>query len=85
MSATKRFIAGAVCPRCAEMDTLRSWEQEGIRYRECVECDFLEQLPIEEGNSISELVTRVNQPREEENRNTIQTVRIIDPESMKKH
>jgi len=85
MSATKRFIAGAVCPRCAEMDTLRSWEHEGIRYRECVECDFLEQLPIEEGNAMGELVTRVNQPREEENRNTIQAVRILDPESMKKY
>ena len=45
MTATpKRFIAGAICPRCAAMDRIRAWEQNGIRYRECVSCDFFEQI-----------------------------------------
>ena len=38
---TKRFIAGAVCPSCGEMDTLRMFISEtGKQYRECVECNF---------------------------------------------
>ncbi|MBB3332188.1 hypothetical protein BDK63_003082 [Halomonas campaniensis] len=78
MAAQKRFIAGAICPRCAEMDRIRSWEQHGIRYRECVSCDFFEQLPIEDG-AAPELTTRVNRPREEQTRQDVQPVRILDP------
>ncbi len=80
MTVQKRFIAGAICPRCAEMDRIRSWEQNGIRYRECVSCDFFEQLPIED-ESAPELSTRVNQPREEQTRQDIQTVKILDPKA----
>ena len=79
MAVPKRFIAGAVCPRCAAMDKLRTWEQNGIRYRDCVACDFFEQLPIEESDSATELETRVNRPREEQQRNEVQTVKIRDP------
>ncbi|GHB09886.1 YheV family putative zinc ribbon protein [Modicisalibacter luteus] len=78
MSIPKRFIAGAVCPRCAAMDRLRAWEQNGIRYRDCVACDFFEQLPIDE-EAAPELTTRVNQPRESQRDNEVQTVRILDP------
>ncbi|MCP1314926.1 YheV family putative zinc ribbon protein [Halomonas sp. 707D7] len=78
MSSVKRFIAGVTCPRCAQMDRIRAWEQNGIRYRECVSCDFFEQLPIEEENS-SELTTRVNQVREEQKNRDVQPVRILDP------
>lgn len=85
MSTTKRFIAGAVCPRCAEMDTLRAWEQNGVRYRECVDCDFLEQMPIEENNGIKELETRVNREPEPSSQDEIATVRILDPGSNTHH
>lgn len=78
MATQKRFIAGAICPRCAEMDRIRSWEQNGIRYRECVSCDFFEQLPIEEQAS-PELATRVSHHRQEESVEDFQTVKIIDP------
>lgn len=78
MSVQKRFIAGAICPRCAEMDRIRSWEQNGIRYRECVSCDFFEQLPIEE-QAAPELETRVNRQREETASQDFQTVKILDP------
>lgn len=80
MAVQKRFIAGAVCPRCAEMDKIRAWEQSGIHYRDCVNCDFFEQAPIEE-ETAAELETRVNREREEQRRNAIQTVRILDPGS----
>jgi len=78
MSTVKRFIAGVTCPRCAEMDRIRAWEQNGIRYRECVSCDFFEQLPIED-ETAPELQTRVNTLREEQKQQDIQTVRILDP------
>ncbi|MCB8890742.1 YheV family putative zinc ribbon protein [Vreelandella malpeensis] len=78
MSSVKRFIAGVTCPRCAQMDRIRAWEQNGIRYRECVSCDFFEQLPIEEENS-AELTTRVNQLRDDQKRQDVQPVRILDP------
>lgn len=78
MANQKRFIAGAICPRCAEMDRIRSWEQNGIRYRECVNCDFFEQLPIDE-QGVPELETRVNQPREEQRQTDFQPVKILDP------
>ncbi|ANF56134.1 YheV family putative zinc ribbon protein [Halotalea alkalilenta] len=84
MPAIKRFIAGAVCPRCAAMDTLRSWDHSGIRYRECVDCDFLEQLAIEPTPTTEELATRVNRPRENERDNEIQTVRILDPGTLRR-
>ncbi|MBE0464815.1 MULTISPECIES: YheV family putative zinc ribbon protein [Halomonas] len=78
MSTVKRFIAGVTCPRCAAMDRIRAWEQNGIRYRECVNCDFFEQLPIEDESS-SELTTRVNQVREEQKSQDVQPVKILDP------
>ncbi|WP_251976347.1 YheV family putative zinc ribbon protein [Salinicola avicenniae] len=76
----KRFIAGTICPRCAAMDRVRSWEQNGIRYRDCVSCDFFEQLPIDD-DSPQELATRVNQPRERQSpaAQEITPVRILDP------
>ncbi|WP_346797026.1 YheV family putative zinc ribbon protein [Halomonas sp. Bachu 37] len=78
MAVTKRFIAGAICPRCAEMDRIRAWEQNGIRYRQCVNCDFFEQLPIED-DAQDELTTRVNQVRDDQKRQEVQPVRILDP------
>lgn len=76
----KRFIAGAICPRCAAMDRIRSWEQNGIRYRDCVSCDFFEQLPIDD-ETPQEIPTRVNQPRDKQQpaSEEIRPVRIIDP------
>ncbi|RKR03247.1 hypothetical protein C7446_1768 [Kushneria sinocarnis] len=81
-STPKRFIAGAVCPRCGAMDRVRSWEQHGIRYRDCVSCDFFEQLPIEE-ESTEELETRVNRIRESQRQSDMQPVRILDPDKSK--
>ena len=39
----KRFIAGAVCPRCGELDKLFVYHTDGKKFRECVNCDFLEE------------------------------------------
>ena len=42
--AKKRFIAGAVCPRCSEQDTLTIFTENDKEFRECVSCGFKEQL-----------------------------------------
>lgn len=58
----KRFIAGAVCPRCKAMDTIKSYKDDEHSYRECVACDFHDKLHIQP--QVRELVTRVNTPEE---------------------
>jgi uncharacterized metal-binding protein (TIGR02443 family) len=78
MAVQKRFIAGAICPRCAQMDRIRTWEQHNIRYRDCVSCDFFEQLPIDDA-ALPELETRVNRPDEDPQGQDIQPVRILEP------
>ncbi|WP_317932813.1 YheV family putative zinc ribbon protein [Halioxenophilus sp. WMMB6] len=59
---TKRFIAGAVCPRCGEMDKLMMYRQDGADFRECKACGFNDQLHIQP--QLRELETRVNTPEE---------------------
>lgn len=78
MNTPKRFIAGAICPRCAEMDRIRSWEQNGVRYQDCVSCGFFDQKAIEE-DAAPELETRVNRQNEETPGDDLQPVKILDP------
>ncbi|GLS24421.1 YheV family putative zinc ribbon protein [Marinibactrum halimedae] len=58
----KRFIAGAVCPRCSSMDTIQMYRKEGVDYRECVSCGFSDEMRFK--TSVRELETRVNTPKE---------------------
>lgn len=54
----KRFIAGAVCPRCSEMDRIINYQEDGKNYRECVSCGFKDEIRLQ--SSPSELLTRVS-------------------------
>ncbi|MBQ0719582.1 MAG: YheV family putative metal-binding protein [Gammaproteobacteria bacterium] len=54
----KRFIAGAVCPRCSEMDKLVVYRQDERDYRECVSCDFAEEMLFTQPSA--DLETRAN-------------------------
>ncbi len=54
----KRFIAGAVCPRCGEMDKLVVYRQDEKDYRECVSCDFAEEMLFTQPST--DLETRAN-------------------------
>ena len=82
MSPTpKRFIAGAVCPRCAEMDKLTMYVDEaGQQIRECVSCGYSDRM-TDQGPE--ELPTRVNQLRPGEqplaHEDEIQVVNLMDP------
>jgi uncharacterized metal-binding protein (TIGR02443 family) len=64
MSIIKRFVAGAVCPRCAQMDTIRVYRNEIREYRECVKCDYKDGQNLDGSpDSVQELATRVNQEK----------------------
>lgn len=62
MASPKRFIAGAVCPRCAEMDKIMMYTTEDGQFRECVACGFTDnQLDeVTQASTRAELQTRVN-------------------------
>lgn len=58
----KRFIAGAVCPKCSELDkTLMYRNDDGDEVRECIACGFIQtsQEQAEEDAKAAELATRV--------------------------
>ena len=41
----KRFIAGAICPQCNMMDTVRVFRVlSGKLHRECVDCEFVDSV-----------------------------------------
>jgi len=72
-SITRRFVAGAVCPRCSEMDKLVVYNQEGKDYRECVACGYKEEMHFKP--VARELETRVNQT-EDDKKDAIQVINI---------
>lgn len=45
----KRFIAGAVCPKCEAMDTLMLFIENGTEQVECVQCKHRFSEPKEQG------------------------------------
>lgn len=38
----KRFIAGAICPLCKQLDSLRWGQDAQQEITECVKCDYIE-------------------------------------------
>ena len=76
----KRFIAGAVCPRCGEMDKLVTYNEDGKEFRECVACDFHDEMRFQQQQK--ELETRVN-ITEEQLKQEIQVL-TLDPSVLSK-
>lgn len=62
-SKTRRFVAGAVCPKCSAMDKLVVYNEDGKDYRECVACGYKDEMRFQ--NQQRELVTRVNTTEEQ--------------------
>lgn len=75
----KRFIAGAVCPRCGEMDRIVAYAKDGEQFRECVSCGFEEKLVAQV--AMQELTTRVNQSEEATtpDQEAAQTIKFVSP------
>jgi uncharacterized metal-binding protein (TIGR02443 family) len=40
MIKAKRFIAGAICPKCHTMDTIRLQKTHGEQMIDCINCGF---------------------------------------------
>lgn len=53
----RRFIAGAVCPGCGQMDKLKAWVSDEIQHRQCVACGFTDRMAM---NSPQGIPTRVD-------------------------
>lgn len=76
-SVKRRFMAGAVCPRCSKMDTIQVYNLDGKDFRECVDCGFKEEMRL--NIAPSELETRVNHQDEEPEQ--VQVINIISDQS----
>lgn len=75
-----RFIAGAVCPKCGEMDTLKAGSEDDGKtlVRECVDCGHMDR--ISQGvNTPQEVDTRVSQNPATSDDTDAVPVNIIDP------
>jgi uncharacterized metal-binding protein (TIGR02443 family) len=79
----RRFIAGAVCPRCARMDKIVVDLDSDLR--ECVACGFSEGRPAEgptaQANTSPELSTRVSRPAARRVETPAQVITLVDPAS----
>lgn len=85
--AQKRFIAGAVCPKCSEMDKLVMYRNEsGKETRECVACGYIDVMKDEE-QALDELATRVTPVGKAIRDDGEQAIKIFDvmPNSDTKH
>lgn len=72
----RRFIAGAVCPKCGAMD--RIVVDLDTDRRECVACGFSDERPPAPVDEIKTRVTRASARRVE---TAVETVRLMDPGS----
>ncbi len=72
----RRFIAGAVCPRCSAMDKIViDLESDS---RECVGCGFVEARPEDPGRP-PEVATRVSRASARRVETAAEVVKLIDP------
>ena len=72
----RRFIAGAVCPRCGEMDKIAVDLDSDLR--QCVSCGFSEERP-KPVDTPSELQTRVSRAAARRVETPAEAVTLIDP------
>lgn len=88
MSTVKRFIAGAVCPRCGKMDAVRMHRDEEREYRECIACGFTDSLRLDGRPEPKELDTRVHKEQPEDRLSAradkpaevkAEPIRLLDP------
>ena len=74
----RRFVAGAVCPRCGLMDKI-VLDLDADR-RLCVSCGFSEDRPVEPATAAppSDLPTRVSRPAARRVETPAQPITLID-------
>jgi len=72
----RRFIAGAVCPRCSEMDKIVV--NLDTDSRECVACGFNELRPAD-NSPVAEVPTRVSRASARRTETPAEVVTLVDP------
>ena len=72
-SKTKRFLAGAICPRCEATDAIVVYSRDERDFRECVDCGFIDEMHF--APQARELDTRVSDTAD--NGPTEQVVKIL--------
>jgi len=55
MIMQKRFIAGAICPKCQAMDRLVLYTAEGVEICECVQCGHKQKQETESKPVVAKL------------------------------
>ena len=80
----KRFIAGAVCPACSQMDTIKMWDEDGVPHRECVACGYADTLNAQGQSGPRELSTRVNKTTPKPANPKVQPVQFFPNPKLKK-
>lgn len=68
MTSRKRFIAGARCPRCQQLDKLVMFEQMHNYVFECVACAY------------SETMSKLDETAAKQN-DAVQALRFVEPKS----
>ena len=56
-STTRRFLAGAICPRCEAVDRIQVYAEGDRDFRECVACGFKDEMHFP--GAAREIPTRV--------------------------
>ena len=49
----RRFVAGAVCPKCQELDTISLYYENNVEKLECVSCGYHDVQPDERVEAVS--------------------------------
>ena len=76
-STQKRFIAGVTCPKCSLLDKVQAFSEDGVDYRECISCGFLDEMRV--FSAPRELETRVNAAAADK-ANQVSAVKLMDPQ-----
>lgn len=84
MSETPRFIAGAVCPACGQMDKIKMWEEDGVPHRSCVACGYADTLNAQGQAVPAELQTRVNRATDKPRDTVTHTIQFVANPKLKK-
>jgi len=80
----KRFIAGAVCPACSAMDSIKMWDEDGVPHRECVSCGYVDTLNAQGQSVPKELGTRVSAAPAKPADTKVQAVQFFPNPKLKK-
>ena len=59
MKKIKRFIAGARCPACGEIDKIRCWREDKLIVSECVNCSYRASIEPDGNKAHEEQVIRL--------------------------